>query len=159
MKSENVSNATVSLYVSLTKDINQFQNECEEEIASMKSETVSDTNVSFYDILTKGVSQSAMYAGNESIVQILRSDDHEMKFPIYASMINSNFRKGERRKELLQQGNNIFHFLFNNFPRLPHDCTEKIFSYLSDEDLRILIGMCKPISVSSPNTDDNVVIT
>jgi hypothetical protein len=75
-------------------------------------------------------------------------------------MINSNFRKGEKRKELLEQGYKIFHFLFNNFPRLPHDCTEKIFGYLSDEDLRILIGACKPISVSSPNTDiNNVVIT
>jgi hypothetical protein len=126
----------------------------------MKCENVSNANVSFYDILTKGISQSAMYAGNENIVRILRSDDYKIKFPIYASMINSNFRKGERRKELLEQGNNIFHVLFNNFPRLPRDCTEKIFSYLSDQNLRILIRMCKPISLSIHNTDiNNVVIT
>ena len=101
-----------------------------------------------------------MYAGNESIVHIFRSDDYVIKFPIYASMINSNFRKGERRKELLEQSNKIFHFLFNNFPQLPNDCTEIVFSYLSDEELRILIDACKPISVSSPNTDiNNVVIT
>jgi len=126
----------------------------------MKIEKVSNANVSFYDILTKDISQLTMYAGNESIMQILRSDDYKIKFPIYASMINCNYRKGERRKELLEQGNQIFHFLFNNFPQLSHDCTEKIFSYLSDEDLRILIGACKPISVSSPNTDiNNVVIT
>jgi hypothetical protein len=63
-------------------------------------------------------------------------------------MINSNFRKGERRKELLGQGYKIFHFLFKIFPQLPHDCTEKIFAYLSDEEVR------------SPNTDiNNVVIT
>jgi len=38
--------------------------------------------------------------------------------------------------------------------------TEKIFSYLSDEDLRILIDGCKPNIVSSPNADiNNVVIT
>jgi len=147
------------LSVSGNDEVSDFQNECEEEIASMKSENVGNANVSFYDILTKDTSQSAMYAGNESIVQILRSDDYKVKFPIYASMVNSNFRKGERRKELLEQGNKIFHFLFNNFARLPHDCTEKIFSYLSDEDLRILIGACKPVSVSSPNTDNNVVIT
>jgi len=146
--------------ISNNDEISDFQNECEEEIASMKSEKVSNTNVSFYDILTKDISQLAMYAGNESIVQILRSDDYKVKFPIYASMINSNFRKGERRKKLLEQGNKMFHFLFNNFPRLPHDCTEKVFSYLSDEDLRILVDACKPITVSSPNTDINdVVIT
>jgi len=126
----------------------------------MKSERVSNANVSLYDILTKDVSQLAMYAGNESIVQILRSDDYKVKFPVYASMINSNFRKAERRKDLLEQGNEAVHFLLKNFPRLPHDCTENIFSYLSDEDLRILIDACKPITVSSPNTDtNNVVIT
>ena len=38
--------------------------------------------------------------------------------------------------------------------------TEKIFSCLSDEDLRILIDGCKPIVVNSPNADiNNVVIT
>jgi len=125
--------------------ISHFQTECVDEIASIKSEKVGNANVSFYDILTKGVSQLAMYAGNESIVQVLRSDDYKVKFPIYASMIHSNFRKGERRKELLEQGHKIFHSLFNNFLRLPHECTEKIFAYLSDEDLRILIDACKPV--------------
>ena len=131
--------------------ISHFQTECVDEIASIKSEKVGNANVSFYDILTKGVSQLAMYAGNESIVQVLRSDDYKVKFPIYASMIHSNFRKGERRKALLEQGHKIFHSLFNNFLRLPHECTEKIFAYLSDEDLRILIDACKPVRVSSPN--------
>jgi len=145
--------------ISNNDEISSFQNECEVELARMKSEKVSNTNVSFYDILTRGIIQLAMYARNESIVQILTSDDYKIKFPIYASMINRNFRKGERRKELLEQGE-IFHFLFNNFPQLPYDCTEKVFSYLSDEDLRMLIDACKSISISSPNTDiNNVVIT
>jgi len=145
--------------ISSSDELSDFQNECEEEIASMKSEKDSNANVSFYDILTKGISQLAMYAENESIVQILRPVDYKIKFQRYASMVNTNFSKGERRKELLEEGIKIFHFSFNNFPRLPHDCTEKIFSYLSDEDLRILIAACKPISISSPNTDNNVVIT
>ena len=148
------------LSISSNGELSDFQKECEEEIASMKSEKVGNANVSFYDILTKGISQLALYAGNESIVQILKSDDYKIRFPIYASMINCNFRNGERRKELLEQGNKVFHFLFNNFPQLPYVCTEKIFSYLSDEDLRILIDDCKPIGVSSANADiNNVVIT
>jgi hypothetical protein len=65
-------------------------------------------------------------------------------------MINSNFRKGERRKPLLEQGRKIFHSFCNNLPALPHVCTAEIISYLSDEDLRILIDACKPVSVSSP---------
>jgi hypothetical protein len=98
-----------------------FQNECEEEIAGVKSENVSIANVSFYYILTKGKIQLAVYAGNENVVQILRSGDYKVKFPIYATMMNCNFRKGERRKVLLEQGSKVFHFIFNNFPRLPHD--------------------------------------
>jgi hypothetical protein len=99
---------------------------------------VGDAKVTFYEILTKGVRQLAVYVGNENIVQVLRSGDYEIKFPIYASMINSNFRKGERRKELLEKGNNISHVLFNN-SQLPRDCVENIFSYLSDKDLRTVI--------------------
>jgi len=38
---------------------------------------------------------------------------------------------------LLEHGNKTFHFLFS---LLPPDCTEKMFSYLSDEYWRILIG-------------------
>jgi hypothetical protein len=126
----------------------------------MKSEKFSNANVSFYDILTKGISQLAMYAGNESVAHIFSSDDYKMKFPMYASMINCNFRKGEKRKELLVQGHKVFHSFFNNIPQLPHVCMKKIFSYLSDEDLMILNDACKPVSVSSPNTFiNNVVIT
>ena len=148
------------LSIGSSGELSDFQKECEEEIASMKSEKVGNANVSFYDILTKGMSQLAMYAGNESIVQILRSDDYKIRFTIYASMINCNLRKGARRKELLEQGNKVFHFLFNNFPPLPHVCIQKIFSYLIDEDLRILIDDCKPIGISSPNAEiNNVVIT
>ncbi|XP_076676923.1 uncharacterized protein LOC143373487 [Andrena cerasifolii] len=120
-----------------------FQNECEEEIARMKGEKVGNANISFYDILTKNISQLVIYAGNESIVQAFRSGDYEKKFPIYATMINGKFRKGQRRKVLIEQGNKIFHFLFTNFLGIPYDCTERIFNYLGDEDLRTLMDACK----------------
>ena len=122
--------------ISNNDELSDFQNECEEEIASMKSEKFSNANVSFYDILTKDTSQLAMYARNENIVQILRSNYCKIKFPIYASMINSNFRKGEKGKELLEQAHETLHSLA---PWLPYLCTKKIFSYLSNEDLRIII--------------------
>ncbi|XP_076684322.1 uncharacterized protein LOC143377176 [Andrena cerasifolii] len=120
-----------------------FQNECEEEIARMKGEKVGNANISFYDILTKKASQLAIYAGNESIVQAFRSGDYEKKFPIYATMINGKFRKGQRRKVVIAQGNQIFHSLFTNFLGIPYDCTEKIFDYLSNEDLRTIMDACK----------------
>jgi ankyrin repeat protein len=150
LKHHMVKMKTANLYVSKKNlrsisygdETTDFQNECEKEITSMKSEMIGNANVSFYDILTKGTNQLAMYAGNESIVQVLKSDDYKRDFLIYAGMINCNFRKGERRKELLEQGNKIFHFHFN----LPRDCTDKIFSYLSDEDLRICNYALKLVS-------------
>ena len=125
--------------ISFDDELNDFQNECEAEIGSMKSENVGNADVSFYDILTKDTSQLEMCARNESIVQILRSDDYKIKFPIYASMINSYFRKGERRKELLEQAHEAF---YSFVPCLPYLCTKKIFSYLSNEDLRNVIDAC-----------------
>ncbi|XP_067623198.1 ankyrin-3-like [Eurosta solidaginis] len=143
------------LSMSSSGEISGFQDECEEEIASMKSEKINNLNISFYDILAKGTSSLAICMRNENIVQVLKSDDYKTKFPIYASMIECHFRKGMERKELLEQGNKIFHFLFKNFPELPYDCTETIFSYLRNEDLRTLIDGCKPLSISNPNTNIN----
>ena len=136
-----------------------FRNECEEEIISMKSENVGNANITFYNILTKGISQLAVYAGNESVVQVLKSNDYEIKFPIYASTINTHFRNGERRKELLDEGNTTFNSFFN-FLGLPHVCTERIFNYLSDADLRTLMDACRPISVNNSDINiNNVIVT
>ncbi|TGZ53653.1 uncharacterized protein [Temnothorax longispinosus] len=146
------------LLMSSSDEISDFKDDCEKEIASMKSEKINNANISFYDILAKGTSSLAIYMRNENIVLVLKSDDYKTKFPIYASMIGSHFRKGMERKELLEQGNKVFHLLFNNFPELLHDCTEKIFSYLNDEDLRILMDACKPLSISNSNTNINDVV-
>ena len=102
----------------------------------MRSVKISNSNVTFYDILTKGINQLASYAGNANIVSVFRTEYCKNEYPKYASMINSNFKKGKRRRALLEQGNKLFIFIK---PTLPYDCTEKIFSYLSNEDLRILI--------------------
>ncbi|CAL1689721.1 unnamed protein product [Lasius platythorax] len=149
---------TANLYVSgknlLSIDgnykIRGFQNKCEKEVASMRSEKIGNSNTSFCNILTKSINQLAILLENENIVQFLRSDNYKIKFPIYASMINSQFMRGERRKELLEQINKN---CFSIFPKLPFNCTQKVLSYLSDEDLRILIDACQPTNVSSNDTN------
>ena len=139
--------------------LRDFLDECEEEVGNMKAERIGNSNISFYDMLTKGIHQLAIYAGIESIVQVFRSDDWEEKFPRYCSLINSRFRRGRRRKVLLNRGNTIFQFVFTNFLGIPRECTGIIFSYLSDQDLRTLMEACKPISASSPSIDiSNMVI-
>ncbi|XP_020298631.1 POTE ankyrin domain family member B2-like [Pseudomyrmex gracilis] len=125
-----------------------LQDKCEKEVAIMKNEKISNTNISFYDILIKDTNLVAIYMSNENVVQVLRSDEYKTKFPIYSSMIKNQFRKGMKKKELLEQGTEIFYLLFN-FPKLPLGCIEQIFSYLSDNDIRILIDTFK-----SPNSTD-----
>ncbi|XP_044738611.1 ankyrin-1-like isoform X4 [Chrysoperla carnea] len=141
---------TANLYVSQRNLLSvdgisfpDFQEKCENEITSMKSEKMNNYNISFYDILTKNTDSLAICLRNENIVQILKLDDYKTKFPIYGSMIKSRFRNGMKRKELLDQGNKILHFLFAYYLQLPQECTEKIFSYLSDEDLKIIIEKIK----------------
>ena len=123
---------------------NKFQSKCEKEIDKMKSEEVVNTNITFYDILSKDVNRLAMYARNRSIVEAFESDDYKKKFPIYGSMINNNFRKGERKKEFLEQSNKILYLLFTNIRELPRNCTERILSYLKENDLRALRDTDKP---------------
>ncbi|CAL1682578.1 unnamed protein product [Lasius platythorax] len=155
---------TANLYVSRKNllsidsnyEIRDFQNKCEKEMASMRSEKIGSSNTIFYDIVTKSINQIAILLENKNIVQILRSDDYKIKFPIYASMIDSHFRRGGRRKELLEQVNKN---CYSIFPEMPYICTQKVLSYLSDEDLRILIDVCQSTNVSSSDTNiDDVVL-
>ncbi|XP_076683796.1 uncharacterized protein LOC143376905 [Andrena cerasifolii] len=123
---------------------NNFESKCEKEVARMKSKKFVNSNITFYDILTKGVTQLAMCAKNESIVGAFRSGDYKTRFPIYASMLNRNFKKGEERKEFLEEGNKILDLLFNDFPKLPRGCIERILNYLNANDLRALKNADKP---------------
>ncbi|XP_076288512.1 transient receptor potential cation channel subfamily A member 1-like [Lasioglossum baleicum] len=130
------------LWITNDREINNFLIECEEEIEIMKREKIDNSYVSFYDILTKNISQLAK---NESIVQAFKSDDYKIKYPIYASMIDSRFGRGVEREELLEQVRNKFlRSCFESLPDLPVLCTEKVFSYLSKRDLRILLVACEP---------------
>ncbi|XP_020288007.1 POTE ankyrin domain family member B2-like [Pseudomyrmex gracilis] len=154
IKAANLSVSEQLLSMSSNFEIRDLQDECEKEVAIMKNEKISNTNISFYDILIKDTNRVAIYMRNENVVQVLRSDEYKTKFPIYSSMIKNQFRKGMKKKELLEQGTKIFYF-FCNFPELPLGCIEQIFSYLSDNDIRILIDTCKSVSVSNLNTDVN----
>ncbi|XP_020291567.1 uncharacterized protein LOC109858571 [Pseudomyrmex gracilis] len=148
LKAANLFVSEQLLSMSSNYEIRDLQDKCEREVAFMKNEKISNTSISFYDILIKDTNLEAIYMKNENVVQVLRSDEYKTKFPIYFSMIKNQFRNGMKRKELLEQGIKIFYF-FCNFPELPLECIEQIFSYLRDDDIRILIDNCKSVSVST----------
>uniref|UniRef100_A0A1Y1NLE7 Uncharacterized protein n=1 Tax=Photinus pyralis TaxID=7054 RepID=A0A1Y1NLE7_PHOPY len=120
--------------------MDNFENDCEQEIVTMKSEKIYNTNITFYDILSKGINQLVLCIRNEHITSVLKPDNIGKKFPLYCSMLQDRVRKGLERKRLLEQGDRIFQFLRKNLPSLPLPCTERIFSYLSNKDLKNFIG-------------------
>ncbi|XP_043484393.1 ankyrin-3-like [Leptopilina heterotoma] len=126
---------------------NEFQKKCEKEIFYLKHEKISNIKISFFDVLINHCSL-VNYMENKNIVQTLKSLDYETKFPIYGNMINCNFLKAMKRRELLNQCYQFFPLFYNNFTESPQCYHEKILSYLNDKELSILIKACLPINKS-----------
>ncbi|KAK2710168.1 ankyrin-3-like [Artemia franciscana] len=133
------------------QEFRDFQDDCEHEIASMKCEKIIHAKLTFYDILVRSQSSLAIHMRNENLVQVLESMDIADKFPVYASMIKNNFREAMERKELLEQESRILYFLFTEATGLPLECSEKILSYLKNEDFRMLIVAFQPLTIRNPN--------
>lgn len=127
-----------NLFCIHTSSEKSIPNECEKEIEDMKNEKISNSNISFKDILTGNINQIAAFTRNQNVVQVLKSEDYKTKFPLYASMIKNYFRKGLKRKELLEQSFKISSILFSSLPELPLICVEKILGNLTDEELKLL---------------------
>ncbi|XP_065556118.1 serine/threonine-protein phosphatase 6 regulatory ankyrin repeat subunit C-like [Artemia franciscana] len=113
--------------------------QCERELEQMKSEIIF-CNISFYDIFIKGISLMELYTMNEiSLKSLLKSANWEAKFPICKTIIVSHFRESIERKVLLELAKRSFNFVFNRFGELPHECSEQILNYLTNENLNNLI--------------------
>lgn len=142
---------TADLYVNkqnllfLDEDSKTFENQCKEEVARMKKERIGNSKITFHDVLIKSVDQLSFLLRNETVANILRSEKFKTNFPKYADMIKSHFRKGELRKNLLDQANQ---YCYSIFHRIPFDCTVNILAYLSNEDLRQVIAACWESNIS-----------
>ena len=122
-------------------DEKEFQERCLRELKSMKSKKIVNSGVSFYDILVKGESSLAACMRNENIVELSKTANYEMQFPLYSSILKSHFRMGAERNELLETANRNFNYLFKSLTELPYVCSEKILSYLTNEDLKSFIDV------------------
>ena len=135
----------------------------------MKRENIVNSNISFYDILVKGTSSVAAYMRNNNVIEVYKTEqgtssltaymrnknvevyktaDYEIQFPIYGSMLKSQFRKGMEWNRIFEAANRCFYSLFNGYTELPYECAEKVLGYLSHEDLKNLIDAFEPHCVS-----------
>ncbi|XP_026668751.1 uncharacterized protein LOC108624214 [Ceratina calcarata] len=127
----------------------KYEEECNKELERMRREKINNSNISFYDILKVSINE---FARNKDVVKYLKLNNCETDFPLYGSMINNRFRWGVERIKWMDESVRVCQNLFNYClvdRMLPYICIEKIFSYLSNDDLRILVDVCK--NVKNPN--------
>lgn len=117
----------------------ELYKKCEKEIETLKAEKVNGTPSSFFDLLAMNARELAAFARNKCVVEGLEGKgSYEAKFPIYGSAITLQLEMGLRRRDLLNQVAKSCHVIF---PCLPRSCSEEIFSYLDNKDIRILINI------------------
>ncbi|XP_055848105.1 ankyrin-3-like isoform X2 [Episyrphus balteatus] len=113
-----------------------FQEDCEAEIEVLKMDKIAgNTKLSFYDILTKSINSLARCVRNKNVVRIFESNDYKEKFPIYAGIIERNFKKATQRRQLVDTAYEFFKCYFE----MPYECADQILSYLSNGDLENII--------------------
>lgn len=72
---------------------------------------------------------------------------------IYAGEAMLNFRKGLKRKRLLERADELFYQIFYNddeddkLPKLPIRCVREIISHLGDDGVKTLVNNSKHIKL------------
>ncbi|XP_055853420.1 ankyrin-1-like [Episyrphus balteatus] len=142
LKAINLYPAKTDLYSFLDDNslLKFLQEDCENEIKLLKVDTISgNTKLSFYDVLTKSIHSLTRCVKNEDVVRIFESDDYKEKFPIYAGIIERNFKKATQRRQLLDSAYEFFKCYFE----MPYECVDQILSYLSIGDLENIMDSWK----------------
>lgn len=122
---------------------------CTSEIERLKKRKIDRTEYSLYDILaSESDSRSETLARNQYVVRALVGNEFETTYRNYGAMINMKHKKGLKRTVLVQHTKFFFELVRNkddeSLPILQVPCVDKIFSFLSDKDLRALLVFCQP---------------
>lgn len=117
-----------------------------EEIDLMKNKKIGCSNITFYAFLTHNIHHAARYVKNNEILELMNTNDYVSIFPIYADLIKSRFLNAMERNQLLIQSYQFsIHKIFDG---LSYDCIYEIFSYISNEDLRVFINIHENLNKS-----------
>ncbi|KAH0539793.1 serine/threonine-protein phosphatase 6 regulatory ankyrin repeat subunit B-like [Cotesia glomerata] len=138
--------------------IDEMKKMCEAEVELMKTTFFVNTNVSIYHILTKCPHRIANNVlKNENVLKQLQTPACIEKFPIYSRLLEGRIEKCLERKEILDQ--DIDYSFHNVFSSLPPVCIQEILRFLSNYDLKVLIGVCQsPMDYQDfqPNTEISI---
>lgn len=115
----------------------QFSVKCRAELERMKHVKL-DTYSTLYDILHKDANEMTKYIKSNDFKVILQSDDCKRNFAVYFDFLKLQYRRGAARSALLHAAKDSLGFLIGL--GLPDACSERIFRYLDNDNIRSLIG-------------------
>lgn len=111
--------------------------EFELELGILKSIAISVyPRVTLYNVLFFKARKMAKYCTNENLVKLYMECDEDFgtRFRHYGFMLNFKMRKGLCRRELVDKAYDNLEWMIAD--RLPEHCSEKIFKYFSDDQLK-----------------------
>lgn len=122
--------------------------ECEKELKTLKT-IVIYPGVTMFDLLFMKIKQMMNYCQNENLVKLFKEcgEDFETRFKHYGFLLNTKLKRAKRRRESVALAVEKLEDALAK--RLPELCSQKIFKYLSDGQLKIFNGLTisKPMEV------------
>lgn len=101
-------------------------------------ESLMSTVQTLYDVVFMTRSGATSFAGNETLREMYeRNDkDFEKQFPHYGSLLNLTYRKGLKRREMVESAQKSLQVVVGNY--VPKVCARNIFKFLNDRQLKTM---------------------
>ncbi len=117
-------------------DVDDILIQCEKELKKMKEIKITSYS-SLLDILYKDSNQMTIHIKNKILIDILNSSTFDRDFLQYGFLLKLQFNRGVARDKLLDPAKNSLRKLMGL--TLPDACSERIFRYLSNKNLKDLL--------------------
>ncbi|CAH0388765.1 unnamed protein product [Bemisia tabaci] len=120
-----------------------FLVECVAEVAFLRTLRVGDSSATFYDVLNASSAGMARLLKDPVVRGTLESRSFATEFPRFWPLVDARVRSGGRRRDLVDRGVEGFGSLAPQCHRLPFHLRERIFGYLRNHELLVLIEACR----------------
>ncbi|KAJ8673849.1 hypothetical protein QAD02_005111 [Eretmocerus hayati] len=108
----------------------EIEEKCLKEIQLMKEIRINQY-ISLHDIISKTPNEMTHLIRNPSLRKLIRSNDFNSNFPLYGFLIELQFKRGLRRKPLLEKCKTSI----QRMTTFSAETVEKILSYVNESDL------------------------
>lgn len=131
-------NAAVLQLIENSIVFKSYYRDCLQELKNMNDTEVYGT-VSVFNILMGSRSKISGYARNKELVTALEEKNYDQMFPIYSTCLKKRFYVQVEKQKLLHSAAEVLGniFMFND---PSHLVMQNIFEYLSEEDLKYIVG-------------------